>query len=338
MRPTTARWFTRRAGWAIAGVAWLLAATPARALEIESYPEIKTFIEAMGQKYQFSDKYMRAVFLQTRVRPEIIEAMERPKEAQPWYEYRKQFLDDDHIKRGAQFWAKHAGVLTRAKQKYGVAPEVIVAILGVETHYGRNGGAYPVVDALTTLWLHYPRRADFFQSELEDLFLLAREFNADPRAIKGSYAGAIGMPQFIPSSYRRYAVDFDGDGRRDLLNSVDDVIGSVANFLQVHGWEAGGPVIDEVELRGTQFFWIERLGLKPALTVSGLGQYGIIPRSNVAPERRGALISLEDEAGPLYRLGYNNFYVITRYNRSSRYAMAIVELSERLRRDREPPS
>jgi membrane-bound lytic murein transglycosylase B len=329
---------TPRARWLAAVVmAATLAAAPAQALEVSDYPEIRRFVETMREQHQFSEKFLHAVFEQVRVRPEIVEAMDRPREALPYHEYRKQFLTDDRIRRGGEFWSRHAGILAHAEQRYGVAPEIIVAILGVETFYGRNTGQYPAADALTTLWLHYPRRAEFFRRELEELFLLARELNADPRAIKGSYAGAMGMPQFIASSYRRYAVDFDGDGRRDLLGNAHDVIGSVANFLHVHGWEPHGPVTDEVELRGTQFFWIERLGLKPALTVGGLNQYGIIPRGEVTTDRRAALVSLEDEAGPLYRLGYNNYYVITRYNRSKRYAMAVVELAERLRRQRDRP-
>jgi membrane-bound lytic murein transglycosylase B len=314
----------------------LLAATSSvRALDIEQYPELRQFIKTFSEKYGYPDANLRAAFAQVRIRNEIVDTTERPREAQPYYEYRKQFLTDAHLQRGAQFWAQNAGALQRASKKYGVQPEFIVAILGVETQYGRNKGDYAVMDSLTTLWLHYPPRADFFKRELEEFLLLARELRAEPGSIKGSYAGAIGMPQFIPSSYRRYAVDGDGDGRRDLIKSADDVIASVANFLQVHGWTAGEAPVDDVELRGTLYFWIERLGAKPALTVSGLTQYGIVPRNAVAPGRRAALIAFEGEAGPFYRLGYNNFYVITRYNRSKRYAMAVVELAEHLRRNRE---
>ena len=312
-----------------------LAGAPARAVEVENYPELQTFIHAFAEQHRFPESRLRAVFAQARIRPEIVEAMEHPKEALPWYEYRKLFLTDEHARRGGQFWAQHADILARAQQRYGVAPEIVVAILGIETQYGRNKGDYPVVDALSTLWLHYPPRADFFRHELEEFLLLARELGADPLAIKGSYAGAIGMAQFIPSSYRRYAVDFNGDGRRDLLTNPEDVIGSVANFLRVHGWEPGAPVVEDVELRGTLYFWIERLGVKPALSVAGLTQYGILPRAEASPERRAALIALEGETGPTYRLGYANFYAITRYNRSKRYAMAVVELAERLRRNRE---
>lgn len=327
----TARVYLRT--WVV--LAATLAAVPAHALEIDNYPELQTFIHGFAQQHRFPESRLRAVFAQARIRPEIIEAMENPKEALPWYEYRKLFITEEHTRRGGIFWTRHAAALARTQQRYGVAPEIIVAILGVETQYGRNQGDYPVVDALTTLWLHYPPRADFFRHELEEFLLLARELGADPLSIKGSYAGAIGMGQFIPSSYRRYAVDSDGDRRRDLLKNPEDVIDSVANFLRVHGWEPGEPVVDEVELRGTLYFWIERLGVKPALSVAGLTQYGILPRAEVSAQRRAALIALEGETGPIYRLGYTNFYAITRYNRSKRYAMAVVELAERLRRGRD---
>jgi membrane-bound lytic murein transglycosylase B len=318
--------------------AGLLAATPARALELENYPELRAFTQAFAAQHRYPESQLRALLAQALIRPEIVQAIERPKEALPYFEYRKQFLTDTHLQRGAKYWEQHAAALAQTGRKYGVAPEIIVAILGVETQYGRNKGDYPVVDALLTLWLHHPPRADFFRREFEEFLLLTRELGIDPGSIKGSYAGAIGAPQFIPSSYRRYAVDGDGDGRRDLLKSPDDIIASVANFLHVHGWAAGEPTVDEVELRGTLYFWIERLGVKPALTVAGLNQYGILPRSAVPPERRAALIAFEGEIGPTYRLGYNNFYVVTRYNRSKRYAMAVVELAEQLRRNREQPS
>ncbi len=316
-------------------LAGVLAGAGAHALEIEKYPELQTFIRSFAEKHSYPEARLQAVFTQVRIRPDIVEAMERPKEALPYHEYRKQFLTDQHVQRGEKFWAQHAGTLARAQKQHGVAPEIIVAIVGVETQYGRNKGEYPVVDALATLWLHYPPRSDFFRRELEEYLLLARELGTDPLSIKGSYAGAIGMPQFIPSSYRRYAVDFDNDGRRDLLKDPEDVIGSVANFLRVHGWEADEPIMDDVELRGTLYFWIERLGTKPALTIAALAQYGILPRTQAKPEWRAALIAFEDETGPVYRLGYTNFYAVTRYNRSKRYAMAVVELAERLRRSRE---
>lgn len=327
-----------RALWQLKLLLALTFAAPVHALDIGQYGELHAFIKTFSERHQYPEADLRRVFANVRIRPEIIEVMQRPGEALPYYEYRKQFLTDTHLKRGAQFWTQHETALARQGKKHGVPPEIIVAILGVETQYGRNTGSYPVLDSLSTLWLHYPPRSDFFKRELGEFLLLARELGVDAPSIKGSYAGAIGVPQFIPSSYRHYAVDGDGDGKRDLQKSPSDIIASVANFLDVHGWAAGETLTDDVELRGTLYFWIERLGIKPALTVSGLTDYGIVPRSAVAPERRAALIALEGETGPFYRLGYNNFYVITRYNRSKRYAMAVVELAERLRRNREQSS
>ena len=326
---------TARRGYVGIVLAALCCALPAHAIEIEDYPELQEFIGSFAAEHDYPEAKLRKLFAQARVRPEIVEAIERPREALPYHEYRKQFLTDNHVQRGAQFWAEHAGTLARVAREYGVAPEIIVAILGVETQYGRNKGEYPVVDALATLWLHHPPRADFFRRELEEFLLLAQELGADPATIKGSYAGALGMAQFISSSYRRYAADGDGDGRRDLFKNPADAIASVANFLKLHGWTADEPPTDEVDLRGTLYFWIERLGIKPSLTLGGLTQYGILPRRTAPPERRAALVALEGETGPYYRLGYNNFYVVTRYNRSKRYAMVVVELAERLRQQRE---
>lgn len=313
----------------------LLTAPDAQAIDFRKYPALRSFAGDMAERHGFSVAELKKVFRCATIRPEIIEAMVRPKEQLPWHEYRKLFVTGDNARRGALFWKEHAADIARAHERYGVPPEIIVAIIGVESRYGRNKGAYPVLDALATLTLEYPPRAEFFRRELEEFLLLAREIEVNPCDVMGSYAGAMGLPQFIPSSYRRLAVDFDGDGRRDLLNSTADAVGSVAHYLHSNGWEAGAPVTEEARLEGTLYFWIEKLGVKPALTVRQLAEYGIFPRRGDNPEQRAALISLEGEYGPFHRLGFNNFYVITRYNHSKRYAMAVVELGEMIRRHRE---
>ncbi len=310
----------------------------AYAVDLNKHPELVTFIDEMVERHGFSQEELRELFTRAKIRREIIEAIERPKESLPWYEYKKLFITDYSIQRGKRYWKKHAQTLARAREKYGVAPEIIVAILGVETQYGRNKGAYRVIDALTTLTLKYPPRRDFFRRELEEYLLLTRELKIDPSRIKGSYAGAVGVPQFIPSSYRQYAVDFDGDQKRDLIDNAIDAIGSIANFLKIHGWEANEPVSDDVQLEGTLYVWIEKLGVKPMLSVRNLINYGIFPHNREDTEKQAALIVLEGESGPIYRIGYNNFYVITRYNRSTRYAMAVYELGERIREQRENES
>lgn len=312
----------------------------ARAVTLEDYPELGALIQRMVTTHGFKADALRRLFGHARIRPEIIAAMERPREALPWHEYRRAFLTEQHVRQGKQYWGAHKAVLEQARRNYGVPPEIIVAIIGVETEYGRNVGDYPTIDALTTLAFAYPRRAEFFRVELEEYLLLARELKLDPLSVKGSYAGALGIPQFIPSSYRNYAVDFNGDRRRDLLKNSADAIGSVAHFLSRHGWERGGPVLEEAQVEGAPQDWLELLGPKPVLSVRQLLGYGVFPRAPAASapaggdpsDRPAALIVLEGEAGPLYHLGYNNFYVLTRYNRSKRYATAVYELGLRIRR------
>ena len=303
----------------------------ARALSVEKNSTLRTYAKELVREYGFSASQLRQAFRCAKIRPEIIEAMERPKELLPWYEYKSIFLTEENIRRGVQFWKKHAAIISLAHERYGVTPEIIVAIIGMETQFGRNTGGYPIIDALSTLMLDYPPRSTYFRKELTEYLLLSRELNISPCSLTGSYAGAMGLPQFMPSSYRRYAVDFDDDGKRDLLASPEDAIGSVAFYLKEHGWEADAPVADDVHLEGTLYFWIEKLGLQPALPARQLTRYGIFPRRLDNPERRGALISLEGEYGPIYRVGYNNFYVITRYNNNKQYAMAVYELAEMIR-------
>lgn len=316
----------------------MLVAAPAQALELGDYPDLHRFIDEMVERHGLGRAALRKLFEDVEVKPAVVHAMERPREGLPWHEYRQSFLDEPHIRDGARYWKQHAATLARAQKQYGVPPEVVLGILGVETHYGKNRGSYRVIDALTTLTVDYPPRAEFFRRELEEFLLLARELKRDPRSLRGSYAGAMGIPQFISSSYRRYAVDFDGDGRRDLIGNPTDAIGSVANFLKVHGWRTDEPLWDETRLEGTGFGFVERLGAKPALSVAELIRYGVFPVRHLDGDRRAALIELEGENGPFYRIGYHNFYVITRYNRSKRYAMAVTELSElvRLRYEGQP--
>lgn len=309
----------------------VFSAPGAHALTLSKHPVLRAFAAEMTDKHGFTARQMQRAFRCARIRPEIIDAMERPKELLPWHEYSKIFLTEDNARRGVQFWKQHAAAISRAQEQYGVDPEIIVAIIGVETRFGRNKGSYPIMDALSTLVLDYPSRSDFFRQELTEYLLLTRELKVNPCRLKGSYAGAMGMPQFIPSSYRRYAVDFDGDNKRDVLTSPEDAIGSVAHYLEQNGWEAGAPIMDDARLEGTLYFWIEKLGLKPALRVRQLARYGVFPHRLDNADRRAALISFEGEYGPFYRLGFNNFYVITRYNHNKRYALAVYELGEMIR-------
>jgi membrane-bound lytic murein transglycosylase B len=305
---------------------FLLLMAPARAVQVDEHPVLRLLIDEMASKHAFTHKELNDWLSQAEIREDIIEAVYRPKESLPWYEYRKLFVNDERARRGLAFWKANAETLVRASSEYGVPPEIIVAILGVETFYGRQGGAYRVLDALVTLTLRYPERSDFFRNQLVEFLLLARELGVSPLSIKGSYAGAMGIPQFIPSSYRNYSVDFDDDRKRDLTD-IEDAIGSVANFLKQHGWKRDEPIVGEVQLDGSMYAWLENNGLEPRISIQHLSRYGILPVQRIDVRQLAALFMLEGESAPIHRLGYNNFYVITRYNRSKNYSMAVVELS-----------
>jgi membrane-bound lytic murein transglycosylase B len=243
-----------------------------------------------------------------------------------WREYRPIFVTSKRIGRGNDFLRLHHEILQRAEKEYGVPAEIITAIIGVETYYGRLSGKTQVFDSLVTLGFDYPPRSRFFLSELEQFLLLTREEDIDVSVVRGSYAGAMGMPQFISSSYRQYAVDFDGDGKRDLWNSTADVIGSVANYFKVHGWKSGGQVVVPARVKGQ----IEetRNKLKPHTSISDLAAQGVVPEVAVDDSAKATVITLKGKRGKEYWLGLDNFYVITRYNHSALYAMAVYQLSQ----------
>ncbi len=310
-------------------------ATPAAAVPVDDYPVLRALIDALAERHGFERAELRRWFAAATLRPEIVAAIEQPREALPWHEYRRGFVTEERVRLGMRFWKEHRRALARAEREHGVPAELIVAIIGIETRYGTRTGSHGVLDALVTLTLNYPRRAEFFRRELEEFLLLARELKLDPLAVKGSYAGALGIPQFMPSSYRQYAVDFDNDGARDLLRSGDDAIGSVALFLRRHGWTPGQPVVDVARVEGAPAAGPRPPGLEPVLTLREWLNHGVAPREAEAgtppAERAAALITLEGESGPLYHLGYHNFYVITRYNQSKNYAMAVYELARLIR-------
>jgi len=312
--------------------AWSLVPRPSLAVTVEEFPALRLFMDEMASKYEFDQDELASWFAEVRIREDILEAIRRPREGLPWHEYRKQFVNEERAAKGLAFWKKNADTLFRAQGEIGVPAEIIVAIIGVETRYGTQNGRYRVLEALATLALAYPERADFFRNELAEFLLLARELDVHPLSVKGSYAGAIGAPQFIPSSYRRYAIDFSGDRQRDLLGNMEDAIGSVANFLKRHGWRRDEPIVGEVNLEGSMYSWLENNGMEPRISLRHLARYGIRPVLDTDARELASLITLEGETGPIHRLGYNNFYVITRYNRSKNYSMAVVELARELHR------
>jgi membrane-bound lytic murein transglycosylase B len=301
---------------------------PVRIAATELRPDIQQFIDEQVARHGFDRRELQALFSRVRMREDIIALITRPAErTKPWYEYREIFLDQARIDGGVEFWRQHRAALDRAEQVYGVPPEIIVAIIGVETRYGRITGRHGVLEALTTLAFDYPRRADFFRKELENYLLLTREEGIDPLSLQGSYAGAMGIGQFMPSSYRAYAVDFTGDGRRDLWTNPVDAIGSVANYLAEHGWRHNEPVVQSAMVQGNAYQGVLFEGRPPNLSVTELAGYGIRAPAGVDASLPANLLELEGRQGPLYWLAFNNFYVITRYNRSPLYAMAVYELA-----------
>ena len=309
----------------------LLAVPAPASATVTLAPEVEAFIQDMVRKHQFSDSSLRQMFAKVEPNPTVINAMTAPLTALPWYQFRNRYVDALRINGGVKFWQEHAATLARARREFGVPEEIIVATIGVESIYGRRTGSFGVLEALTMLAFSYPPRARLFRSELEHYLLLARESRFDVTRVKGSYAGAIGIPQFLPSSYRRYAVDFDGDGRRDLVGSPADAIGSVANYYKSHGWREGQLVVVPAEVDADGAPALVELGIKPRLNVGELKRRGVSPTTPVEEGPEAALIMAESETGPSYWLGLYNFYVITRYNRSINYALAVHELAQALR-------
>jgi membrane-bound lytic murein transglycosylase B len=292
-------------------------------------PEIAHFINEVAERDGFSRHELRTLLKQAQPQQKILDLMNRPIEkVAPWWEYRERFLTDERISLGAQFWADHKQALERSAAVYQVPPEYLVAIIGVETFYGRQTGRFRVIDALATLAFDYPQRGGYFRSELEQFLLLTRENNLDPLATTGSYAGAMGVPQFMPSAYRRYAVDADTDKKRDLWNDWDDIFASVANYLKEYGWVPGGPVLAEVHLDRDPTFQIEPHNLELTDTIDGLATHGVRVDGELPGNTAVVLLSAEQHDGPAYRVGFKNFYVITRYNNSARYAMAVYDLAQ----------
>jgi membrane-bound lytic murein transglycosylase B len=291
------------------------------------------FAHDLEQRHGFNADELLAQFAQTRANARVLQLIKPPTSPlqRSWERYRPRFLNDRRIDGGVRFWQENQAKLARARALYGVPEEIIVAIIGVETEYGANTGGFRVLEALATLAFHYPPRAEFFRTELEQFLLLARENRLDPLAIKGSFAGAIGIPQFMPGSQRRYAVDFDGDQRVDLAGSVDDAIGSVGHFLEQHGWQAEQAIAVPAQSNGEPEHSLIEAGLRPSLKVADLKEKGITAKAD--PQASVALIDLVSPGRETeYWLGYENFYVITRYNRSSFYAMSVFQLAEEIRK------
>ncbi len=292
--------------------------------------EEQQFISKMQQQYHYDPAKAAELIYNIKFLPDVIKHMQQPYEAKPWYVYRKYFVTQKRIDEGVKYAKQNQAALIRAEQQYGVPKKIIVAIIGVETLYGEYEGDYPVLNALATLAFAYPPRAKFFRSELAQYLLLTKELHLNPRKVKGSYAGAMGMPQFMPSSYRHYAVDFSGNKRKDLFHNSADAIGSVANYLNKAGWKRGQLIAVPAKITGDKYKKLLNAKLKPIYTVAQLKTYGIEPTVPLPGATKVNIIELQYKNDFKYWIGLKNFYAITRYNTSIHYAMAVLQLANKI--------
>lgn len=303
--------------------------------------DVQAFIRHMKTQHQYDSQYLTRLFKETASEPKVIKAISKPYEKLPWYRYQELLVSEKRVQDGLQFWKEHESMLEKAQEQYGVPAEMIVAIIGVETSYGKNKGNFPVFQTLATLAFDYPPRSAFFKKELEEFLLLIKEQGLDPLKMTGSYAGAVGMPQFMPSSYRKYAVE-SGKGPIDLINNDSDAVYSVANYFKVHGWKQNGAVASPATLTATAdnkastlFNQCDPKNPKPSITLQALETKGVLPKTKEGFKNKNELASfITLERSPTaqeYWLGLNNFYVITRYNHSTHYAMAVFKLATRIK-------
>jgi len=300
-------------------------ALPIAIADYSEHPDAQKFVDKIESNYDRSK--ILSILKSANKQQSIIDAMNRPAEkVKSWGDYKKIFIQERRVNQGVQFWLENDEILMKASKKYNVSPEIIVAIIGVETSYGRNKGSYRVIDALATLSFDYPKRSKFFKKQLKSFLLLCEEQNQNPLSLKGSYAGAMGYGQFIPSSYRSFAIDFDGDGFSDIWNNKADAIGSVANYFFQHGWRSGEKIVVPAKFdKSYDISLVNKLKLDKNIgNLKEIGFYSLYPLSD---ENKALPLILEGVEGKNYLLGLHNFYVITRYNHSHLYAMAVYELS-----------
>ncbi|MDN0084553.1 lytic murein transglycosylase B [Crenobacter sp. SG2305] len=296
-------------------------------------PDVQRYIDEQVASGQFNRPELEAVFANVELKPNILKILDKPSTSRPWYQFRPNHVNERLIAGGVKFWRDNQSALERAQQVYKVPPQMVAAILGIETNYGGNMGSFRVVDVLSTIGFDYPRRAEYFRGELTQFLLLAKEERANPLNFKGSYAGAMGMPQFMPSSYRKWAVDFDGRGHRDIWNNRSDAIGSIAHYFANFGWIGGDDIIVPAQVTpGPQIDKLVADKFNLHYTVGELRQMGVVPQAPLRDDVKAVLVPLETAPGITeYWLGLNNFFVITRYNKSTLYAKAAEELAEAIR-------
>lgn len=292
---------------------------------------IVEFIQKMVEKHQFSQEELTVLMDNAKKKDGILNAFDKPATSKPWSFFKKLYVTEWREKEGVKFWEKHAQTLIRAEDQFGIPQEIITALIGIETNYGTYTGEFRIVDAFYTLGFYGKRRNKYFLKEFEEFLILARENNIAPNSIKGSFAGAIGIAQFMPSSYREYAIDFDGDGKADLENSVADAIGSASNYLKRHGWKRGEPIVFPVSADNDQVLSEMAGKSKPNRTYGELKQAGVKQDLGLNDDLAVGLFKLEGDEGVELWMSLKNFYVITRYNPSNNYALAMVQLSEKIK-------
>ncbi len=314
---------------ALMSLALLLSLPAASWANYLDHEQAKPFTDRMVSEHGFERSRVEALLAQAERKQSILDAIARPAERTlEWKDYRRIFIQESRIEQGVEFWREHRATLERAHREYGVPPQIIVAVIGVETRYGRHKGNYRVLDALATLGFDYPPRSKFFGKQLEEYLLMTREQSLDPLELKGSYAGAMGFGQFIPSSYRSFAVDFDGDGVADIVNNPVDAIGSVANYFARHHWRQGEAVVLAADVAKQHDAEVFEAGLKPKWNVAQLAEKGVRSYTRLDGDAMASAIRFIGDEGEEHWLGLHNFYVITRYNHSSMYAMAVYQLSQ----------
>ena len=315
-------------------VALLVSAGQASAEPERSYSDndkAQAFIERMVSEHGADRAELQALFAGAHYKQSIIDAMTRPAEkVKLWKDYRKIFITEKRLRQGLQFWREQRSWLEKMQTEFGVPIEYVVAIIGVETYYGRYAGNYRVIDALSTLAFDYPARSPFFTKELEHFLLLSKEQKLKPAELKGSYAGAMGYGQFMPSSYRAYAVDYDDDGVADIWANPADAIGSVANYFIRHGWQPGEGVVVRARISADYNAELVNKLAKPKLTIAQLAEQGFSPVPEMNADIKAMPLRLQGQAGVEFWLGLQNYYAITRYNHSFRYAMAVTQLAEQI--------
>lgn len=328
----------RAAGWILVAALGGLWQGPAQALDT-SRADVAAFVDEVVGRDHLDRDWVLGVLAAAESKASIIEAMSRPAErVKPWFEYRKIFLTEKRIREGREFYAEHRALLDRVAAHTGVPAELIAAIIGVETSYGRLTGRYRVLDALATLAFDYPPRSNYFRGELEQFLLLARENGIDPLKATGSYAGAMGAAQFMPRSYRRFARDGDHDGRIDLWNDWPDIVESVAHYFTANGWRRGEPIVVDAELADPDVEGLAGNRIELTETAGELRRLGVEFDAAVSDAAKAMFIALRDADRPIYRVGLHNFWVITRYNRSALYALVATELARAIAAPAAPPT